>query len=240
MILQFQFVFNETLVHVLHLRGRTAFLATELGAAAGYGEGGRRFVDLIIHEWAPSLDEDDDIAQITGPELAALRREVPLPKNATLALVLFRTGAERTLMRADAKFAKPLLGFLYKEVLSRVVTLAEEAPKAAAAPDDADDDDTDDTEGDSTEAPTAAPPRARLWDLAACDHASAQLRRVEISAALVRYHAVLRLTEQLVEDGFIDEGTAADLKVEAVEVILGRPLFTPLHRFGAADAPRAA
>lgn len=237
MILLFKFEFNGHLVHVLHLRGRTAFLATELGAAAGYGEGGRRFVDLIIHEWAPSLDEDDDIAQITGPELAALRREVPLPENSTVALVLFRTGAERTLMRADTKFAKPLLAFLYKEVLSRVVTLRAEAPEPAPdAP--APSDDSAGPDGDG--APPPPPPRLPFWDIAACDLAAAHLRRIELAGAMLRYHAIRRVSAQLVEDGFLDEGLAADLQVEALEELLGRRLRTQLPSFGAlVDAANA-
>jgi hypothetical protein len=237
-ILQFQFSYNETLVHVLHLRGRTAFLATELGAAAGYGEGGRRFVDLIIHEWAPSLEEDDDVAQITGPELAALRREVPLPENATLALVLFRTGAERTLMRADAKFAKPLLGFLYKDVLSRVVTLRAEAPEPApdaAAP-------SGDSAGpDGGGSPPPPPPRVPFWDLAACDHAATDLRRAEITGAVLRYRAINRLAYELSKDGFLTEGAANDLRVEAVEELIGRRLRTELPTFAdPSDSPLAA
>ena len=236
MILLFKFEFNGNIVHVLHLRGRTAFLATEIGAAAGYGEGGRRFVDLIIREWAAALDEDEDVAQITGGELAAIRREVPLPDNATLALVLFRTGIERTLMRSDAKFAKPLLGYLHRDVLSRVATLTEDPSPPASAPASGDSDGSD-----GGGAPPAPPPRLPLWGLAACDHAATHLRRIELVGAVLRYHAIRRVSAQLEEDGFLDEGLAADLQVEALEELLGRRLRTQLPSFGKlVDSPLAA
>jgi hypothetical protein len=228
----FKTEFNGQPIHVLQVRGRTAFLAQEIGAAAGYAEGGRRFVQLIVHEWAASLDEDDDIAQITGAELAAIRREVPLPETATVALVLFTFGVERTLTRADARYAKPLLGFLHKDVLSRVISLAAEpTPKATR---------DDDSDGDS--GPTAPPPPAgSLWDVVGMMRVTTGLRQLEVTSRLLRYHGVRRLGAKLLDEGMIDEGTAADLEVEALEVLLGRPLRTRLPRFGNPDdAPLAA
>src|SRR5947207_2761162 len=47
--------FLDSPVHVLELRGRTAFLAHEVGAAAGYAEDGDRFLQMLTTEWAPSL-----------------------------------------------------------------------------------------------------------------------------------------------------------------------------------------
>ena len=116
--------FADTTLHVLHIRGRTAFLALEIGAAAGHSDGGQGFVDLLTREWAASFDEDEDVAQLVGAELDALKREVPLPPTTTTVIVLFSTGVDRALLRSHARNARALLGFIHGRILSRVISLA--------------------------------------------------------------------------------------------------------------------
>ena len=85
--------FNEHPITVRQIRGRPAFLAHELGIAAGYADDGQRFVDQIVREWAPCLDEDDDIAQVVGRKgnLNALAEGTP----ATVAPLAAPTQAPR-------------------------------------------------------------------------------------------------------------------------------------------------
>ena len=119
----FNLPFFDFTIHVLRIRGRVAFVARNLGLAAGYSDGGQGFIDLIVREWAASFDEDDDIAQITGADLEVLKREVPLPDDTNMELVLFASGVDRALTRSRARNARSLLGFLHSDVLSQVHTL---------------------------------------------------------------------------------------------------------------------
>ena len=89
MCLLFQAGFDGHPIHVLHLRGRVAFLAIELGAAAGYEEDGQRFVDQLVREWAPSLEEDDDVAQLaeeSGMPEARAQMLLPLLRQGDMSL----------------------------------------------------------------------------------------------------------------------------------------------------------
>lgn len=260
MCLLFQAGFDGHPIHVLHLRGRVAFLAIELGAAAGYEEDGQRFVDQLVREWAPSLDEDDDVAQLTGKELEALRRDLPaLPPTPSL-LVLFATGAVTSLLRSRARFARGLVRFLHDEVLSRVLTV-----RPAHGP----------TDDDSGGAAPAAPPRppftlhvvamgrettretptdapipegpAMEHPLAAeLDRSRRQVRRLrellgDVYGLVSGVDALERLAVDLRGEGLIDDQQWAALRVEAVEERLGRRIRAPLPTFGLVEAaPLAA
>lgn len=144
MSLAFTLEFDHVRLHVLHLRGRPALLAHEVGAAAGSLAGGQSFVRAIRQEWAEGLHDDDDVAELTGAELDALRAEIPTLGVCGSVLVLFPSGAEKTLRRARLRNALPLLGMLHAQVFAKVGTFpgaatptgrpdGEEAPPAKTA-----------------------------------------------------------------------------------------------------------
>ncbi len=230
--------FNEHPITVLHIRGRPAFLAHELGIAAGYADDGQRFVDQIVREWAPCLDEDDDIAQVVGNELGVLKREVPLPPNTTTTLVLFPTGAERCLVRSHARAARRLVCFIHDEVLSRVIAFNHANTPARGGFDDG---------APLVAAPAPIPlrsalqramdgekvpaPKLALQD--AIDKFNAAAKR--LSAVQVRkdnYRELIRLAQELRGQDLITTDQWAALRVEAVEELLGRPLHSSLPPFG--------
>lgn len=245
--------FADRPLHVLHLRGRTAFLALEIGAAAGHSDGGQGFIDLLTREWAAAFDEDDDVAQLVGTELDALKREVPLPPTTTMALVLFPTGVERALQRSRARNARPLLGFIHAKILSRVISLG--------VPDD------DDSSGG---APAEAPPPAGLPKRAAAllrtpaireaialakelQALVAQLQHLadtqtalgekqdRVQRQVLGYKALLRLAADLRALNLISDFEYGALHIEAVEVLLGGEIETSLPPFRTdASAPAAA
>lgn len=238
----FRAKFNDVLIHVLHIRGRTAFLATELGAAAGYSDGGQGLVDQIVREWAPSFDEDDDLAQVVGAELEQLKREVPLPPTTTMALVLFTTGAERALQRARVRHARALLGFMHAEVLSRVISLGGGAGDGGegGAPANAPPPFPSRKRGAAFRMPTAAEIiavggelnklLAGLNELAENNRETADVYN-ELQRQVHGYEALTRLAVDLRTLGLISNIEYAALRVEAVELLLGRPIETPLPPF---------
>lgn len=210
-------------INVLQIRGRTAFLVHELGVAAGYSGDGQRFVDQIVHEWAASLDEDDDVAQVVGKELEVLKREVPLPPSTTTALVLFPTGAERCLLRSHVRCSRALACFLRDEILSRVVAFNHANTPARG------------TSGDEQGAPA---PRTLAGALAeAIANARPAPRSgfadaVELARRKETYREMIRLAEDLRDEGMISTEQWAALRVEAVEDLLGRSMRSPLPAFG--------
>ncbi len=233
-------------ISVLELRGRVAFLPHELGVAAGYLGDGQRFVDQIVHEWAESLHDDDDVAQIVGKELDSLKREVAVPRSAQSALVLFPTGAERCLLRSHARCSRDLVRFLHDDVLSRVVAYNHaNTPARGFSP------------GDDPTPPRVVPlgpksalqramdgERARKPVLQeAVDRLNAANRALADRAVRQdRYREIIRLASDLREDGLISDEQWAALRVEAVEELLGRALRSSLPPFGLDTVlpPRAA
>ncbi len=230
--------FNEHPITVLQIRGRPAFLAHELGIAAGYADDGQRFVDQIVREWAPCLDEDDDIAQVVGHELGVLKREVPLPPNTTTALVLFPTGAERCLVRSHARAARKLVCFIHDEVLSRVIAFNHANTPARGGFDDG---------APLVAAPAPIPLRSALQR--AMDGETVPMPRSpmkeaakKLNAAVKRLNAIdrrkdhyremIRLAQELRGQDLITTDQWAALRVEAVEELLGRPLRSSLPPFG--------
>jgi hypothetical protein len=236
--------FADTTLHVLHVRGRTAFLALEIGAAAGHSDGGQGFVDLLTREWAASFDEDEDVAQLVGAELDALKREVPLPPTTTTVIVLFSTGVDRALQRSHARNARALLGFIHGRILSRVISLA-------AGRDD------DDTSGG---APAEAPPPGPLPKRAALlvrtpairdaialakelqvlvaqlqhladTNAALSDKQDRIQRQVLGYKALIRLAEELRALKLISVVEYSALHVEAVEILLGGEIETSLPPF---------
>lgn len=225
---------SGVVLHVLQIRNRTAFLARELGLAAGASDDARGFLDNIVREWAASLEEDDDVAQLVGAELDVLKREVPLPADTTMEL--FATGAERVLTLSRLRHSRSLILFLHAEVLSRVLTLHDPddggqngapaspgstagraAPKPAASP---------------TPNPAEASP-TMLWTyliVGLSEVADKQERTVAASERLCRsvvaFDAINKLAEELVHYDIGDDAYCK-LRWEAVEELLGRRLRTP-------------
>ena len=115
--------FDHVVLHVLAVRGRPALLAHEVGVAAGYRDSGQAFVRSIRTEWNESLNEDDDLAELSGAELNAIKREVTTLAEANNVLVLFPSGVEKALGRTHVRGAQALLGFLNARVYSQVVSL---------------------------------------------------------------------------------------------------------------------
>lgn len=111
MPLLFDARFRDTPLHVLELRGRPAFFAREVGAAAGYLDA-EDFVDRIAREWGESLEVDDDLAFLTPSELRGVHREIPAVRADDRTLVLFASGVDKTLARSHARHARPLRDFL--------------------------------------------------------------------------------------------------------------------------------
>ncbi len=238
--------FNEHPITVLQIRGRPAFLAHELGVAAGYADDGQRFVDQIVREWAASLDEDDDIAQVVGNELGVLKREVPLPPTTTTALVLFPTGAERCLVRSHARAARKLVCFLHDEVLSRVIAFNHANTQARGGTDDRSPPPAAPPIRRSTtlqDVMRGAPPPAKSPMKEAAEKLNAAVKRLNaIDRRKEHYREMIRLAETLRADGLITMDQWAALRVEAVEELLGRPLRACLPPFGldTAQPPFAA
>lgn len=245
MSLLFTVPFNGVTVHVLHVRNRTAFLARELGEAAGHADGGQPFLDLMVHEWAPSLDEDDDVAQLVGAELEAIKREVPLPQNTTMALVLFATGAERALLRSHARYARSLVGFLHAEVLSRVITIQRgekdggEQGGAPAGPNPPRSVRSPGTGPKPTMEPAAN--GSHWWGVLV---RSPDARQQQPDAAELRepsprqiasFEAINDLARELHDLALIGGGFYGALRIEAVEELLGHPLRTAIPPFDDGD-----
>jgi hypothetical protein len=248
--------FNGVTIHVLQIRNRPAFLARELGMAAGHSDDGQTFVDLIVHEWAASLDEDDDVAQIVGSELDAIKREVPLPENTTMALVLFATGAERALLRSHARYSRSLIGFLHADVLSRVITLHRgendggDQGGAPASP----------TPPQAHQSPVASPPKQdavkltnaqwRIYlvnaSMLANKHRDAAHMAERRQCRMMAFEAIDKLAGELRELALVDDEVYGALRIEAVEELLGHPLRTTIPQFdhggddGSANHPFAA
>lgn len=251
MSLLFRESFFSSPLHVLHIRGRTAFLALEIGAAAGHSDGGQGFVDLLTREWAADFDEDNDVAQLVGAELDALKREVPLPPTTTMALVLFPTGVERALQRSRARNARSLLGYIHATILSRVISLSVR-------------DDDDSSGGAPAEAPPPAglPKRtalvvrtpaireaialakelqalvAQLQHLADTQAALGE-KQDRLQRQVLGYKALIRLAEELYALKVISIGDYCAIHLEAVEILLGGEIGTPLPPFHT-DASAAA
>ncbi len=245
--------FLDIPIHVLYLRGRTAFIARELGAAAGYSDAGQPFIDLICKEWPASLEDDEHIATVTGKELAAIKREVELPEGTTELIVLFPLGAMLTLLRSNARNAKKLIGFLVRTVFARAEAYAAGEP----FPGDTGGDD----QGGAPLAPQPvpspeipAPPtpatsillptieqmrgltgdmRGMLADLA--DLLERHYEEAEVQAdqhrRLFAFEVLRNLAFNLRTLELVSNEQWAALEVEAVELYLDRPLRTRLPRF---------
>lgn len=258
----FTLPFFEFTIHVLRIRGRVAFVARNIGLAAGFSDGGQSFIDLIIREWAASFEEDDDIAQITGADLDVLKREVPLPDDTNMELVLFASGVDHALTRSHARNARSLLGFLHSNVLARVHTLY-----------GGDDTDDDGSQGGAPAAPQApiaevtasVQPGCRItWHVVSRGDAASGLEQELLNAfaaldgvtedlpgptAEARpgrqpldergFEVIVKLAEDLYEENMISDEEWRDLRVEAAELFLGRPLRTRLS-FGTPNLPFAA
>ncbi len=206
--------FEHVRLHVLQLRGRPALLAHEVGAAAGCLNGGQSFLRSVRREWAELLHEDDDVAEVTGAELDAIRREVPMLGEAQAALVLFPSGVEKTLSRSTARFALPLLGFLHAEVFSRVGTLYRKSTPTAPP--------VDDSVVDAlANEPTANDDDTSMADALAMARWNLRDRTAKYLALRMFAALVLRLEE--------DHAEYINLERQALEVLLGRrvELLTP-------------
>ena len=211
--------FDHHPITVLEVRGRPAFLPCELAVAAGYAEEGKRFFDQIFWEWAQSLDEDDDVAQLVGAELAAIKREVPAFAEASVGVVLFPTGAERCLRRSHARRARELVTFIHGTLLPRFVqlTLGEVTPTARPA-------------GSTSLAKAMEGARTRKT---AIRDAFMQLRRLGVKFQKVDeqkqgYRELVHLADALREDHVVTHEEWGALRVEAVEHLLGHSLRTRL------------
>ena len=223
MSVRFADTFDGHPIHVLDVRGRPAFIPSELAIAAGYQEQGRRFLDQIFHDWAAGLDEDGDLAQLTPTELAAAKRDLPGMSDTKLAVVLFASGAERCLRRARARRAGALLTFLQDTLLPRFDAQTEEPAHPLVSP------------GTTSLAAVMRgdAPRTRnvLADaMSKLKALGGELRKVERQG--VGYRALVELAEALREDKVVTHEEWGALRVEAVEHLLGRGLRT---RLGLAD-----
>lgn len=206
--------FDHILLHVLVVRGRPALFAHEVGAAAGYRDAGQSFVRSIRTEWNECLHEDDDVAELTGSELTAIKREVPTLGDSAAVLVLFPSGVEKVLGRTHVRGASSLLGFLHARVFSQVVSLGRAGAGTAPAEPER-----------PTEAP--APPDTET----AASPTDSRRRFAEYLAIRCFAALVLKYEE--------DVGEYLNLERQALEVFLGREveLLTPPP---APAAPRRA
>lgn len=208
------------------MRGRPAFIPSELAIAAGYQEEGRRFLDQIFHDWAAGLDEDGDLAQLTPAELAAAKRDLPGMSDTKLGVVLFASGAERCLRRARARRAGALLSFVQETLLPRFDEVTEEPAPAVnplVAPER--------TSLAALMRGEFPPTRSVLADaMSKVKALGGKLRKAE--GRCVGYRALVELAEALREDKVVTHEEWGALRVEAVEHLLGRGLRT---RLGLAD-----
>lgn len=198
-------------LHVLDIRGRTAFLAVEVGAAAGYLFGGDRFVTLLTREWAESLEDDEDVVFLTGRDLDRVRREVGLPVPAE-GLVIFRSGIHKALVKSSARHARALLRYLEEDVYP--VAAAERTVRRA-----------DGYGGDDgpTSSPEAVPvepsPDLAMDESAERIERAAFVRRCTEYLALRRYARLLLVHENDVRGYLMVEQIA-------IESLLGRGLWS--------------
>ncbi len=187
-------------LHVLEIRGRAAFLAHEIGAAAGHGDHGNRLLDVLLHVWATAFEEDEDLAFLDGRDLARVRRETGLPYRQGRVLVLFPRGVEKALDRSDARYAGILREHLERVVYPRVAEFYV-SRSATRAP-----------------APQEAPPGAsRANDL------RGTLERLAFERRVRRYEAIRRFAELLRTNGR-DPDAWLNLERVALETLLGRAI----------------
>ncbi len=234
MSLLFTAFFDKHPISVLEIRGRVAFLPHEIGVAAGYSGDGQRFVDQIVREWPASLEEDDDIAQLVGRELDVLKREVPLPPSTTTAIVLFPTGVERCLLRSHVRSARDLIDFIHEDVLSRVVAYNHANTPARGW--------SNDGGGSPAPALPPLPPSTSLQKAISGERprpsgalAEAVAKMKALGKRLDRveerkhaYRETIQLAEVLRGAGAVTTEQWAALRVEALELLLGHALRTPL------------
>lgn len=213
--------FDDHPIHVLKVRGRAAFIPCELAIAAGYREGGRRFLDEIFNDWAAGLEEDDDLAQLTPAELAAVKRDLPGISDTKLAVVLFASGAVRCLRRSRARRSQDLLEFVQTTLLRRFDGLTPVSRPASA-----------DTPSSNALALATEGERAPTRS-AALREAFTQIRRLGVKLRKVsdrkeEYRELVHLADGLRVDHVVSETEWGALRVEAIEHLLGRPLRTRL------------
>lgn len=232
----FAITFLEFTLHVCQLRGRPAFIAREIGHAAGYSDDGQPFIDLICREWPASLDDDEHVAAISGAELDMLKRELTLPEESATLLVLFWPGVMVTLLRSRARNARKLIGFLLRNVSTRAEAMIagcwfdDEDPGQGGAP----------VAPQPTSPPAAPSPAPSLVDVQATTVSVRLLladlghmfdKPLAIAATqgdrelcLLRFEALRDLAFHLRALGLLSNRELGALLTEAVEELLGRPL----------------
>lgn len=211
-------------LHVLDIRGRVAFIAAEMGVAAGHLFGGDRFLTQLTREWAELLEDDDDVAFLTGRESERVRREAGLSLSTRERLVLFAPGVRKALAKSNARLAAELQRFLDEDVYPRVA-----AEKAIRDPDERG------ANGSSNGSPTTPPPRS-VMSLEPAVESEAFVRRCTEYVAVRRFANLLLVHRQDLDAYLL-------LERYAVEALLGHPLWTdppPGAPVAAADAPVAA
>lgn len=196
-------------LHVLDIRGRAAFFAHEIGAAAGYLFGGDRFVTLLTREWAESLEDDDDVAFLTGREFERVKRETGLPLSTRERLILFAPGVRKALMKSSARLAVQLQRHLDEFVFPRVA--AEGAIRDAEC----------DSDGEPDPSPAPPPPLDPVAET------EAFIRRCTEYIALRQYARVLLVHRN-------DVGVYLHVEHLAVEILLGRGLSLDPNQAGPA------
>lgn len=187
-------------LHVLEIRGRAAFLAHEIGAAAGHGDNGNRLIDVLMHAWATAFEEDEDLAFLDGRDLARVRRETGVPYRQGRVLVLFPRGVEKALDRSDARYAGILREHLERVVYPRVAEFyVSRSATRAPAPQEA----------------TSGAPRV--------NDVRGTLERLAFERRVRRYEAIRRFAELLRSNGR-DPEAWLNLERVALETLLGRAI----------------
>ncbi len=223
MTVLFTLDFEGQPITVLEVRGRPAFLPRQLAIAAGYSAPGHRFTEQITREWAPSLEEEEDLAYLSGSAYRTLNRELPDWPDVRHGLVLFYTGAEKCLRFAQVRRSRALAEFLMETVLPRFVAITgSDRPRGSTALARA-------IAGEKLPAPKSALADA----VAKIKGLGGRIQKLEDFQH--GFREFVRLADDLRAIGVVTDGEWGCLRVEALEHLLGRGLRTrltvaePLH-----------
>ena len=208
--------FENQPITVLEVRGRPAFLPRQLAIAAGYSEPGHRFTEQITREWAPSLEEEEDLVYLFGRAYRTLQRELPDWSGVRYGLVLFYTGAEKCLRFAQVRRSRALAEFLMETVLPRFVAITgSDRPRGST------------TLAQGMAGESAPPPKSALADaVTKLRGLGGRLQKLEEFQQ--GFRELVKLADELRAAGIVTDAEWACLRVEAMEHLLGRGLRTRL------------
>ena len=124
--------FEGTQLKVIDIRGRPAWIATEVGRALGYENDGARLGGLITNEWSADFKVGTDFEILQDQELRDLKdllrlttksvvsSEPPIGARARACMVLYESGVDGVALRTTQPVGVRLRRWLRDEVLPKL------------------------------------------------------------------------------------------------------------------------